>query len=72
MVVPAADVQGFKGAYPEGTQMIHFCPPFFDDKKARMETQLQILETDESKKAEICNLANLDSTARVLLHEITQ
>lgn len=70
MVIAAKDVKGLAKTLPADAQVIHFCPPFFE--MARMEDQLYILETDESKKSEICNLANLDSTARAVLHEITQ
>ncbi|CZR53615.1 uncharacterized protein PAC_03495 [Phialocephala subalpina] len=49
--------------------IIHFCPAFF--QLPRMERQLWDLQQGGVPKETICNLNNLDSTARALLHEVT-
>lgn len=66
---------GGVGQPPDGSYVIHFCPPFWITE--RMENQLyrlQVAGKDALPKVqrEVCNLANLDSTARIMLHEVTQ
>jgi len=74
-VISAAVVKELQGsAVPMEAQVIHFCPAFFDVKKLdRMELQeAKILAAKDAEKAKICRLDKLDSTARALLHEMTQ
>ncbi|KIN00028.1 hypothetical protein OIDMADRAFT_55916 [Oidiodendron maius Zn] len=54
---------------PADAWLIHFCPAFF--MLPRMEDGLAMLENGSAQKQWFCNLNNLDSGARALLHEIT-
>ncbi|MCJ1476435.1 hypothetical protein MMC13_005101 [Lambiella insularis] len=65
------EFQGAPGVQPPtGAILLNFCDPFFH--LDRMEDKLNKLLTDQAaNKATICNIDNLDSAARVMLHEQT-
>ncbi|KAI9752611.1 MAG: hypothetical protein M4579_005559 [Chaenotheca gracillima] len=55
---------------PQNAWVLNFCPPFF--QMDRMEVKLSELVADANgKKGDVCNLDNLDTTSRVMLHEWT-
>jgi len=56
---------------PSTAYIMNFCPPFFN-KYSRLEVVTAQLKADPSLKSTLCNLNALDSTARIVLHEITQ
>ncbi len=62
------------GVQPPGNAfVINFCDSFF--KKETMEGQLDKLQTSTNllqTQKDVCDLSKLDSTARVMLHEMTQ
>ncbi|KAI9673999.1 MAG: hypothetical protein M1817_002205 [Caeruleum heppii] len=54
----------------ERSWVLNLCPAFFEMK--RMEQELDKLQKDKNgKRNEVCNLDNLDTTSRVMLHEMT-
>ncbi|KAH8810889.1 hypothetical protein F5884DRAFT_854262 [Xylogone sp. PMI_703] len=71
VTIPAsatAEVQGT--SVPSTAIIIHLCDDFFS--MGRLEDQLEKLNTEGNPhQATYCNLNNIDSTARVLLHEMT-
>lgn len=70
--VVASDTQEFSSSafIPENAYIIHFCPPFF--QLQRTERQRFDLSAGGLPKEAWYNLNLLDSTARALLHEVTQ
>ncbi|CAO2653741.1 Nn.00g031520.m01.CDS01 [Neocucurbitaria sp. VM-36] len=66
--VPKWREKGAVAAPPEDAWSINFCEGFFEAQD--LTTQLQKLK-DGADKSEICNLENLDSTARIVVHEWT-
>lgn len=54
---------------PDDAWVMNFCEAFFTT--ADMTAKLDGLQEDHNKAKDICNLKNLDSTARVILHEWT-
>ncbi|KAF1834397.1 hypothetical protein BDW02DRAFT_621462 [Decorospora gaudefroyi] len=62
------DTVGKEVSIPEDSWTINFCQGFFDT--ADMTAKLNELENGGNQQ-DVCNLANIDSTARVLVHEWT-
>ena len=73
-VIPIKYVKEMQGPGvqpPIGATIMNFCDPFF--KLPRMEELLSKLVSDRAgNQAQICNIDNLDSSAQVMLHEMTQ
>ncbi|MCJ1422106.1 hypothetical protein MMC32_008476 [Xylographa parallela] len=72
-VIPIKYVKEMQGPGvqpPIGATIMNFCDPFF--KLPRMEELLSKLVSDRAgNQAQICNIDNLDSSAQVMLHEMT-